>query len=162
MNLSKLREIVKERESWCAAVHDRRESDIISNWTTRSVGTLLNWSLLQSHKNWFQKSLHESLRQLIHVSYQSLPVPLRFIKWDIYHMYREGSGFPSGSMVKNPSAMQEPQEIFGLGKFPRGGHGDPPQYSCLENSTDRETWWATVHRSRSQTLLKWVSTHACT
>ena len=87
MNLSKLREIVKERESWCAAVHDRRESDIISNWTTRSVGTLLNWSLLQSHKNWFQKSLHESLRQLIHVSYQSLPVPLRFIKF--LHLFSE-------------------------------------------------------------------------
>ena len=49
-------------------------------------------------------------------------------------MYREGSGFPSGSVVKNPPAMQEPQEILGLGKFSRGGHGDPLQYSCLENS----------------------------
>ena len=25
------------------------------------------------------------------------------------------------------------------------GHGDPLQYSCLENSRDRGTWWATVH-----------------
>ena len=28
---------------------------------------------------------------------------------------------------------------------PGEGTGYPLQYSCLENSTDRETWWATVH-----------------
>ena len=33
----------------------------------------------------------------------------------------------------------------GLGRSPGGGHGNPLQYSCLENSTDRGTWWATVH-----------------
>ena len=33
-------------------------------------------------------------------------------------------------MVKNPPAMQE---IPGLGRFPGGGHGNPLQYSCLEN-----------------------------
>ena len=27
----------------------------------------------------------------------------------------------------------------------RGGHGNPLQYSCLENPTDRRAWWATVH-----------------
>ena len=26
------------------------------------------------------------------------------------------------------------------------GQGNPLQYSCLENSMDREAWWATVHR----------------
>ena len=25
------------------------------------------------------------------------------------------------------------------------GNGNPLQYSCLENSMDRETWWATLH-----------------
>ena len=29
---------------------------------------------------------------------------------------------------------------------PGGGHGNPLQYSCLENSTDRGAWWATHHR----------------
>ena len=28
-----------------------------------------------------------------------------------------------------------------------GGHDNPLQYSYLENPTDREAWWATVHRS---------------
>ena len=33
------------------------------------------------------------------------------------------------------------------------GNGNPLQYSCLENSLDRGTWWATVHEAQSQTQL---------
>ena len=29
---------------------------------------------------------------------------------------------------------------------PGGGHGNPLQYSCLENPMDRKAWWALVHR----------------
>ena len=37
---------------------------------------------------------------------------------------------------------------------PRGGNGNPLQYSCLENSMERETWWATVRGvAKSQTQL---------
>ena len=35
--------------------------------------------------------------------------------------------------------------IRGSGRSPGGGHGNPLQYSCLENPIDREAWWATVH-----------------
>ena len=35
--------------------------------------------------------------------------------------------------------------IPGLGRSPAGGNGNPLQYSCLENSMDRGTWWAIVH-----------------
>ena len=50
-------------------------------------------------------------------------------------------------MVKNLPAMQETQ-VWSL----REGHGNPLQYSCLENSTDRGAWQATVHGVRkSQT-----------
>ena len=35
-----------------------------------------------------------------------------------------------------------------LGRFPEGGHGNPLQYSCLENLMDRGAWWATVHGSQ--------------
>ena len=31
------------------------------------------------------------------------------------------------------------------GRSPGGGHGNPLQYSCLENPMDRGAWWATVH-----------------
>ena len=48
--------------------------------------------------------------------------------------------------------------IPGLGRSPGGGHGNPRQYSCLENPMDRESWWAMVHRvSKSQTRLKQLS-----
>ena len=33
--------------------------------------------------------------------------------------------------------------IPGLGRFPGEGHGNPLQYSCLENYMDRRGWWAT-------------------
>ena len=32
-----------------------------------------------------------------------------------------------------------------LGRSPGEGNGNPLQDSCLENSMDREAWWATVH-----------------
>ena len=34
--------------------------------------------------------------------------------------------------------------IPGLGRCPGGGHGNPLQYSCLENPIDRGAWRATV------------------
>ena len=35
--------------------------------------------------------------------------------------------------------------IPGSGRSPEGGHGNPLQYSCLENSMDRGAWQATIH-----------------
>ena len=36
--------------------------------------------------------------------------------------------------------------IPGLGRSSGGGHGNPVQYSCLENPMDRGAWWVSVHR----------------
>ena len=53
--------------------------------------------------------------------------------------------FPGGSVVKNPPVNAGDGDlILGLGRSPGGGNGNPLQYSCLENPTDREAWWATV------------------
>ena len=44
--------------------------------------------------------------------------------------------------------------IPGSGRSPGEGNGYPLQYSCLENSTDRGAWWATVHETaKGQTQL---------
>ena len=44
--------------------------------------------------------------------------------------------------VKNPPAnagdIRDTGSVPGLGKSSGGGHGNPLQYSCLENATDRE------------------------
>ena len=75
-------------------------------------------------------------------------------------------GFPSDSLVKNPPAMQKVQGAScstpGSGRSPGGGHGNPFQYSCLENPMDRGAWWATVHGvTRSRMWLNdWACTHA--
>ena len=50
--------------------------------------------------------------------------------------------------------------IPGWGRSPGEGNGNPLQYSCLRNPTDRGAWWATVHRvAKSRT---WLSMHART
>ena len=52
-------------------------------------------------------------------------------------------------MVDNLSAdtvdSRESGLISGLETSPGVGNGNPLQYSCLENSMDREAWHATVH-----------------
>ena len=52
-------------------------------------------------------------------------------------------------VVKNPSAnagdVRDMGSIFGLGKSPEEGNGNPLQYSCLENPMDRGAWQAIVH-----------------
>ena len=50
-------------------------------------------------------------------------------------------------MVKNPPAMPETMVRSLGGEEPlEEGNGNPLQCSGLENSMDRGTWWATVHR----------------
>ena len=52
-------------------------------------------------------------------------------------------------MVKNPPASEgdtrHKGSIPGSGRFPEGRHGNPLQYSCLENPMDRGAWQATVY-----------------
>ena len=52
-------------------------------------------------------------------------------------------------MVKNSPAKAIDTGVAGsvpgLRRSPGGGNGNPLQYSCPENPTDRGAWWATVH-----------------
>ena len=59
-------------------------------------------------------------------------------------------------VVQNPPAkagdIRDMGSVPGLGRFPGGGHGNPLQYSCLENPMDRGAWQATVRKvAKSQT-----------
>ena len=53
-------------------------------------------------------------------------------------------------MFKNPPAnvgdIRDLVSILGSGSSPREGHGNPLQYSGLENLMERGAWRATVHR----------------
>ena len=65
------------------------------------------------------------------------------------------SGFPSDSDGKESAHnARDVDLIHGSGRSPGGGHGNPLQYPCLENSMGRGAWWATVHEvTKSQTQL---------
>ena len=45
----------------------------------------------------------------------------------------------------NAGDIRDAGSVPGWGRSPGGGHGNPLQYSCLENSMDRGAWWAAVH-----------------
>ena len=60
----------------------------------------------------------------------------------------------------NTGAIRDVVSVPGLGRFPGGRHGNPLQYSCLENVMDREAWTTVVHRvTKRQTWLKLLSMH---
>ena len=50
----------------------------------------------------------------------------------------------------------ESSSIPGSGGSPGEGHGNPPQFSCLENPTDRGAWWATVHGVTESDTAAWL------
>ena len=54
----------------------------------------------------------------------------------------------------NPGVAGDAGSVPELGRTPGGGHGNPLQYSCLENPKDRGAWRAIVHRvAKSRTRL---------
>ena len=58
-------------------------------------------------------------------------------------------GFSGGTSGKEPTCpcrkhIRDVGLIPGSGRSP-AGHGNPLQYSCLENPMDRGAWRATVH-----------------
>ena len=56
--------------------------------------------------------------------------------------------------------VRDTGSIPGLGRSPGGGHGNPLQYSCLENPMDKGAWQAMILGvTNSQTWLKWLSIH---
>ena len=98
-SLTKVQELVMDREAWRAAVHAVAKSQTrLSDWTELNTQAL------------------------------------------------KGKGFPAGSDGKELACNTgDLGLITGLGRSPGEGNGYPLQYSCLENSMDREAWQVTVH-----------------
>ena len=49
------------------------------------------------------------------------------------------------NLPANAEGIRDVGSVPGSGRSPGGGHGNPLQYSCLENPMDRGAWQATVH-----------------
>ena len=58
--------------------------------------------------------------------------------------------FQAELMAKYPPAnagnVRDAGSIPGPGRSPGGWHGNPLQYSFLENLIGRGLWWATIHK----------------
>ena len=69
----------------------------------------------------------------------------------------------SWCLPANAGDVRDTGLIPGSRRSTGGGHGNPLQYSCLGNHTDKGGCWATVNgATMSQTRLKLLSTHTCT
>ena len=79
---------------------------------------------------------------------RKLRVNFLFASW--VFIFGEGGGsdtLPEDCHLDKESACssRDLSSMPGLGRSPGEGNDFPLQYSCLENPTDRGSWWATVH-----------------
>ena len=67
-------------------------------------------------------------------------------------------------MIKNAPAhagdIRDVGWIPGSVRSPGEGHGNPLQYSCLENPMDRTAWQVMVHRVSESDTTKVTTQHA--
>ena len=70
-----------------------------------------------------------------------------------YLLAHQHKGFPGGSVDKESGYNAgDGVSTPGSGRSPGGGHGNPLQYSCLENPMDRGAWqlqFTGVEKSRT-------------
>ena len=70
-------------------------------------------------------------------------------------------GFPGGSNGKESACNAEEQgSTPWLGRSPGRRHGNPLQFSCMENPMDRGAWWASPRGHKESHTTEQLNTHA--
>ena len=109
---------------------------------------------------------HQTLSLLLPSSWTSQLPEL----WEMHSIVFKTPGFPGDTSGKESTCQCRRHKRCGFDpwvrKIPRSrrcpveGHGNPLQYSCLENAIYRGAWWATVHGvSESDTTEETEHTH---
>ena len=116
--------------------------------TTKSRGGV--WGVMDLFVSWFQWWLHAK-----DVQNHTLDKVELYVKCIlIFKNILKGNSLAVQWLGLGTFTMEDLGSIPGSGRSPGGGHGNPLQYSCLENPMDRGAWRATVHGAkRSQIQL---------
>ena len=145
-----------DREAWCAAIHGVAKSRTrLSDWSD-----LMSFPIICSTKNWI--TIYRLLATLITTILYFQRFYLTIKNKYVLKMEKEISGlrikrrvtsdlgFPGGASGKESTCQCRRRKkhgfIPGSEEWPGKWHGNPLQYSCLENPMDRGTRQATVHR----------------
>ena len=127
-NLPEMWEILVQSLGW----EDPRRRE----WLPTSVflpGEFHEQRSLAGYSPWGHRESDRTERLLLRICITCLPC--------VIFLY-----FPGGSDGKESACSSgDPVSIPGLGRSPGEGNGNPPQYSCLENSMDRGVWRVKVH-----------------
>ena len=103
----------------------------------------LNWVAIKEKKDkwmWDMTSM-----PFLKTLYKTFSLVILFRK-QVEELLYMSLGFPSSSNGKESAwNVGDLGSIPGLGRTTGERHGNPLQYSCLENSMDREAWPAVVH-----------------
>ena len=116
-------------------------------------------TLQQRYNQDFTEQMHRGVIKCISRSDRYLRNLAIYIKDHLNHPLK--SIRPCGKeSTRNSGDTEEVGLTPGSGRSLGGGHGNPLQYSCLENPMGREAWQATIHGvAKSWTQLYQLSTH---
>ena len=116
---------------------------------------------MRSQNNNFKRMdlVDDRLYQKVSIQKQYIQIKLR-----IFHIKRGGRKQGKCTSGRETARQRRKHKRHGFDprvrKVPWRRHGNPLQYSRLENLTDRGSWQATVHSvAKSQTQLKRLSMH---